>query len=392
VTILDNNIFERLIERKNTGAVKWDYTEEIYGAKDLLPMWVADMDFPSPEPVQKALIDRIQHPVFGYTTSSKTINAVIQAWMKKRHDWDIKKEWIMFSPGVVSALATAIQAFTDPGDKVMLQSPVYTPFFNMITSNDREVINSPLQVTENRFSIDFSDFEEKLKSGVKLFLLCNPHNPGGRIWTKDELVKIGELCHKYGVTIISDEIHADLYLAPNKHIPLASIDDRFAAITVTLMAPSKTFNIAGLQSSVMITENEEYQKKLKAVQDRNAFHGLNLFALTAMEAAYRDGEAWLNELLVYLKENIEITIDFINRELPDIGCMNPEASYLIWLDCRKLGLTDENLKKSLIEKGKLALEAGTKYGPGGEGFVRMNIGCPRDILLDGLQRLKKSFS
>ncbi|CAH0344602.1 MalY/PatB family protein [Bacillus sp. CECT 9360] len=389
---MDNKLFETLIERKNTGAVKWDYLGEIYGAEDLLPMWVADMDFPSPEPVQKALIDRIKHPVFGYSAPSKTINDTIQAWMKARHGWDIKKSWIMFSQGVVSALAVTIQAFTEPGDKVMLQSPVYTPFFDMIKNNEREVVNSQLHVSENRFTIDFTDFEEKLKSGVKLFLLCNPHNPGGRIWTKEELAQIGELCEKYGVIIISDEIHGDLYLPEFKHIPLASIDKRYANITVTLMAPSKTFNIAGLQSSLMITENMELQKKIKAVQDRNAFHGLNLFGLTAMEAAYRDGEDWLNGLVAYLKENVEITRDLISRELPEIGFMYPEASYLVWLDCRKLGLTDEELKKSLVEKGKLALEPGTKYGPGGEGFVRMNIGCPRSILLEGLQRLKKSFS
>lgn len=389
---MDSTLFEMLIERKNTGSLKWDFTGEVYGDKDLLPMWVADMDFPSPEPVQKALIERIQHPFFGYVVPPVNIYDSIQVWMKKRHDWDVRKPWIMFSPGVVSALATAIQAFTSPGDKVMLQSPVYTPFFTVITNNEREVANNRLVLTENRFTIDFSDFEDKLKNGVKLFLLCNPHNPGGRIWIREELTQIGELCLKYGVIIISDEIHADLYLPAFKHVPIASIDERFARLTVTLMAPSKTFNIAGLQSSIMITENEDFQKRLKSVQDRNAFHGLNLFGMTAMEAAYREGEAWLIELLAYIKKNIDITIDFINRELPDIACMSPEASYLIWLDCRKLGLTDEELKKSLIEKGKLALEPGTKYGPGGEGFVRMNIGCPRHVLMDGLQRLKKSFT
>ncbi|PLT34032.1 MalY/PatB family protein [Bacillus sp. V5-8f] len=388
---MDSNFFETLIERRNTGAVKWDYTGEVFGEKELLPMWVADMDFPSPEPVQKALTERIQHPVFGYTGPPSGIYDSIKGWMKKRQDWDVKKQWIMFSPGVVSSLATAIQALTNPGDKVMLQSPVYTPFFDMIRKNDREVVNSQLSLTENRFTIDFSDFEDKLKNGVKLFLLCNPHNPGGRIWTKEELTHLGELCHKYGVTIISDEIHADLYLPPFNHVPIASLDERFAKQTVTLIAPSKTFNIAGLQSSVIITENPEYRAKLKAVQERNAFHGLNLFAMTAMDAAYREGGEWLTQLLSYIKQNVEITIEFIGRELPDISCMYPEASYLIWLDCRKLGMSDEELRKSLIQKGKLALEPGPKYGPGGEGFVRMNIGCPRSVLMDGLQRLKKSF-
>ncbi|RFU63746.1 MalY/PatB family protein [Peribacillus glennii] len=387
-----SNLFETLIERKNTGAVKWDYTGEIFGEKDLLPMWVADMDFPSPEPVQKALTERIQHPVFGYTGPPAGIYDSFTGWMKKWHGWDVMKQWILFSPGVVSSLATAIQAFTDPGDKVLLQSPVYTPFFDMITKNGREVVNCPLTLSENRFTIDFTDFEDKLKSGVKLLLLCNPHNPGGRIWTIAELTQIGELCHKYGVIIVSDEIHADLYMPPFKHVPIASIDERFAKLTVTLSAPSKTFNIAGLQSSVIITENEEFRKKLKAVQERNAFHGLNLLALTAMDAAYREGEEWLTQLLAYIKNNIEITLDFIKRELPDISCMYPEASYLIWLDCRKLGMSDDELRKALIQKGKLALEPGPKYGPGGEGHVRMNIGCPLPVLMDGLQRLKKAFS
>ncbi|MFJ7470415.1 MalY/PatB family protein [Peribacillus frigoritolerans] len=392
--ILNKSIFEEQINRENSGSAKWDknFLTSLYGREDVLPMWVADMDFPSPEGIQKALMERLNHPIFGYTVPSETVFTEIQSWLKDRHSWQIDTKWISFSSGVVSAIGTTIQAFTNPGDKILLQSPVYTPFFDMIKNNDREVVNSPLIIEKDRFEIDFSDFEDKLKSGVKLFLFCSPHNPGGRVWTKDELLRIGELCEKYNVVIVSDEIHADLFHSTSRHYPIGSLSEKLADMTVTLMAPSKTFNIAGLQASFLITSNEKLQKQLQKAQTKLAFHGLNIFALTAMEAAYREGLEWLEDMIGYIEENIKVAEEFIAAEIPSLHVMHPEASYLLWIDCRDLGLTDTGIKDRLIHQGKLALEPGSKYGPGGEGFVRMNLGCSRSVLMDGLNRLKMAFS
>ncbi|MFJ7366397.1 MalY/PatB family protein [Peribacillus frigoritolerans] len=391
---MNKSIFEEQINRENSGSAKWDknFLTSLYGREDVLPMWVADMDFPSPEGIQKALMERLNHPIFGYTVPSETVFTEIQSWLKDRHSWQIDTKWISFSSGVVSAIGTTIQAFTNPGDKILLQSPVYTPFFDMIKNNDREVVNSPLIIEKDRFEIDFNDFEDKLKSGVKLFLFCSPHNPGGRIWTKDELLRIGELCEKYDVVIVSDEIHADLFHSTSRHYPIGSLSEKLADMTVTLMAPSKTFNIAGLQASFLITSNEKLQKQLQKAQTKLAFHGLNIFALTAMEAAYREGLEWLEDMIGYIEENIKVAEEFIAAEIPSLHVMHPEASYLLWIDCRDLGLTDTEIKDRLIHQGKLALEPGSKYGPGGEGFVRMNLGCSRSVLMDGLNRLKMAFS
>ncbi|WP_340451092.1 PatB family C-S lyase [Peribacillus butanolivorans] len=392
--ILKESIFEEHINRENTGSVKWDKNslKSLYGREDVLPMWVADMDFPSPVGIQKALIERLNHPIFGYTVPSETVFTEIQSWLRDQHSWPITKEWISFSSGVVSAIGTTIQAFTNPGDKILVQSPVYTPFFDMVRNNDREVVNSPLIIEDDRFKIDFADFEDKLKSGVKLFLFCSPHNPGGRVWTKDELLRIGELCVKYDVIIVSDEIHADLFHSTSRHYPIASLSEQLSDITVTLMAPSKTFNIAGIQASFLITSNDKLQKQLQNAQTKLAFHGLNILALTAMEAAYREGLPWLKDMIAYIEENIKVAEEFIAAEIPALHVMHPDASYLLWIDCRDLGLNDKEIKERLIHQGKLALEPGSKYGPGGEGFVRMNIGCSRSVLLDGLNRLKLAFS
>ncbi|MFD9627968.1 MalY/PatB family protein [Peribacillus muralis] len=392
--ILNKSIFEEHYNRENTGSAKWDKNSllSLFGSEDVLPMWVADMDFPAPEGIQKALIERLNHPIFGYTVPADTVFTEIQNWLKQRHSWQIDKEWISFSSGVVSAIGTTIQAFTSPGDKILLQSPVYTPFFDMIKNNDREVVNSPLLLEDGSFTIDFTDFEDKLKSGVKLFLFCSPHNPGGRVWTKDELLRIGELCEKYDVIIVSDEIHADLYLSTSRHYPIGSLSKKLADLTVTLMAPSKTFNIAGMQASFLITSNEQLQLQLQKAQAKLAFHGLNILALTAMEAAYREGLQWLTDMIGYIEENIKLAEEFIAAEIPALHVMHPDASYLLWIDCRDLGLTDIEIKDRLIHQGKLALEPGSKYGPGGEGFVRMNLGCSRATLQEGLKRLKIAFS
>lgn len=384
--------FHKKINRENSESVKWGLNKVIFGTEDVLPMWVADMDFEPPQEVTAALSKRLEHGIYGYTYTPQTAAESIQNWVKKRHDWDIEPNWVLYSPGVVPSIAIAIHAFTKPGDKVLLQSPVYTPFFNMIENNNRVVVNSQLILEDNRYEIDFADFEEKLKEGVKLFLLCNPHNPGGRAWTEDELRKIADLCIQYDCLILSDEIHSDLIYKPNQHIPIVALKEDYQDHIITCIAPSKTFNLAGLQASAVIIANKNMRNTFKETQGRLGSFGLSTFGTIGLEAAYRYGEEWLEELLLYLKENTKIATDFIEKELPQLTVIEPDGTYLIWIDCRKLGLTDEEIKDKLIKKGKIGLEPGPKYGPGGEGFVRMNLACPQETLEDGLARLKKAFS
>lgn len=384
--------FHHYIDRQNTDSMKWGMTKNLFGSEDVLPMWVADMDFEAPPEVIEALRKRMNHGIFGYSYVPSSAGEAMRDWLIKRHGWNTDLSWILYSPGVVPAIGMAIQALTKPGDKVLIQSPVYTPFFNMIKNNNRVVVNSPLEIKDNKFHINISDFEDKLKQGVKLFLLCNPHNPGGRVWTEEELRKMAELCLKFNVVIVSDEIHSDLIFKPNKHIPLASMDNRFAGQTITFMAPSKTFNLAGLQASAVIIPDERLRRAFQAVQIRLGITSINPFGAIGLETAYRYGEEWLEELLQYLYENVLICKEFIEKEIPGISVMMPDATYLIWLDCRKLGLSDKEIWNALTKKGKLGLEPGPKYGPGGEGFLRMNIGCSRNVLFEGLKRLKKAFS
>ena len=386
-------IFDQLIERKGTSSVKWDQMKFVFGEEDLLPMWVADMDFKPPEAVTQALQKRLSHEIFGYTSIPDSTGEAIREWMKKRHDWEIEADWILYNHGVVPSLGLAILAFTEPGDHILLQSPVYTPFFTMIEANDRKVTNCPLHLVNNRYEIDFEQFEETLKNNhVKLFFLCNPHNPSGRVWKREELKKIAELCQKYHVLILSDEIHSDLVGAPNKHFPIASIDASYREFIITCIAPTKTFNLAGLQASSLIVPNPTLRKKIETIQHQQGFHTLNAFGIIGMEAAYKYGEDWLNQLLFYIKENVHLVKETVEAELPAVKVMEPEGGYLIWIDCRDTGLSDEELKTRLIEKGRLALEPGKKYGPGGEGFLRMNVGCSRETVKEGIARFIKALS
>ena len=380
--------FEEIIDRKGSSSVKWDLTKTVFGKEDVLPMWVADMDFLPPQDVLEALQNRLKHGIFGYTFVGDETASSIKQWVQKRHGWEIETTWLQYSPGVVPAISTIIQALTVPGDKVLVQSPVYTPFFNLVEDNDREIVNAQLDYLDGSYTIDYHAFEESLKKGVKLFLLCNPHNPSGRVWKKEELTKMAELCHKYNVVIVSDEIHSDLVYKSHTHTPLASLNATFQDMTITCIAPSKTFNLAGLQASAMITSNQEIRDKIAGIHKKQGFFTLNTFGIIGMEAAYRHGEQWLEEILEYLQENIRVTKDFLNEHLPELQLVNPEGTYLLWIDCTKLNLSDEELKSRLLDKGKLALEPGTKYGPGGEGFVRMNVACPRETLMDGLDRLR----
>ncbi|MFD1348122.1 MalY/PatB family protein [Oceanobacillus caeni] len=381
------SIFDRVHNRLNTRSMKWDLREFIFQNEDILPMWVADMDFQAPREVNEALIKRAEHGIYGYTVVDNAVKDSIVNWVKTRHDWEINREWLSFSKGVVTSLHMAIRAFTEPQDKILIQTPVYTPFYNVIQAHDREIVKNPLIEENNYYTINFNDFEEKLKSGVKAFILCSPHNPVGRVWKKAELEEMARLCLKYNVLIISDEIHADLVFSGKKHIPIASLSEEIANHTITCMAPSKTFNLAGLEASYVITTNKEKREKLiEEFQKQGHGNGLNTMANTALEAAYNYGSPWLNDLLTVLEGHR----DYVTKELEhntDLRVTPSEGTYLLWIDCSSLGLDAKELKEFMIHKARVGLNAGVDYGEEGKQYMRMNLACPRATIAEGTKRI-----
>lgn len=380
-------IFEKVHDRKNTRSVKWDMLKPIFQTEDVLPMWVADMDFQAPQAVNDALKDRAEHGIYGYTIIDDDVKDSIINWVTKRHDWEIDSDWLSFSPGVVTSLHMAIQAFTEPNDKVLIQSPVYTPFYSVIETHNREVVKNPLQQKDNYYHIDFDDFENKLKQGVKAFVLCSPHNPVGRVWTKEELQEMSRLCLKYDVLILSDEIHGDLIYPNEKHIPIASLSDDIADQTITCMSPSKTFNLAGLQASYIITTDKEKRDALDKQLGSQGHHMLNTMGNTAMEAAYLHGEEWLDELRTVLKEHQEYVTEMFAENTDVLEVTRSEGTYLLWIDCTAMQMDSKQLKKFMIENAKVGLNTGTDYGEEGKTFMRMNIACPRETLEEGVKRI-----
>ncbi|WZL72256.1 pyridoxal phosphate-dependent aminotransferase [Clostridiaceae bacterium 35-E11] len=381
-----------VIARKNTDCLKWDGLEERFGLtdEDLLPMWVADMDFRAPERVIDAIIKRAEHGIFGYAGGYDGYYDAVMHWMKHRHHWEIQKNWITFSPGIVTALNILVRALTHPGDKVIIQPPVYPPFCKAVLNNGCHVVNNPLKFDGTKYVMDFEDLEKKFDPRVKLMILCSPHNPVGRVWTKEELTRLGKLCRKHQVIVISDEIHADLVLKGHCHIPFASISEEFAQNAVICTAPSKTFNIAGLQMSNIIIPNEKIRRQFLIARENIGISKPNVLGIAALEAAYRHGEDWLKELLAYLEENFIFLKKYIEEKIPQIKVIPLESTYLVWLDCRKLTLTKEALEELIHKKAKLVLNQGHTYGNEGKGFVRLNIACPRAVLEEGLQRLEKA--
>jgi len=383
--------FDKIVERKNTNCFKWDYNKQMFDKEDVIPLWVADMDFAAPDAVVQKLIKRAEHGVYGYSFEPEEYYEVFINWLDRRHNWKIKKEWIINATGIVPAINFAIQCFTEPGDNILVQTPVYFPFFESIKKNERKVVNSQLRLIGSKYEIDFEDLEKKLKNDVKIMLLCSPHNPVSRVWSQEELQKIGSLCLQNNVLLISDEIHADLILNNNKHIPISSLSAEIQDITISMYAPSKTFNVAGLSTCSIIIPNEDIRKNYQEFMDKLGLHLINNFGIDAFIAAYKDGEEWLEQLLDYLWKNYKFVQKYLENNIPQIKAIELEGTYLMWLDCRELKLRQKELIGLFVNKAGLGLNDGAVFGSGGYGFMRLNIGCSRKLLKKALDQLKEIF-
>lgn len=380
--------FDKIIDRTNNFSAKWSEMNKNFGTNNLLPMWVADMDFLTAPCVMEALKDRLEQGIFGYTTRPSSYNESIVNWLDNRFSWKINQEWLMFSPAVITSISLLIQNLTQKNDKIMIQEPVYSPFHSIVESNERNLVISPLvKLDDGSYVMDYEDIEAKIKD-VKVFILCNPHNPVGRVWTREELTRLGEICLKHNVLVISDEIHSDIILKNHKHTPFASISKEFRENTITCMAPTKTFNLAGLQSSFLVISNPYYYEVMDKAFSILDIKRNNAFSLVATEAAYNYGEDWLYELIKYIEDNVDFAIDYIKNYMPQLKVKKPEGTYLLWVDFSNLNVDKEDLKNALINKGRIALSDGSSFGIGGDGYYRINLACPRSMVLEGLKRIE----
>ena len=380
--------FDRKINRTGSDCIKYDRIQKEFGTREIIPMWVADMDFATPDFILDAIRKRCELEILGYSNIPEGWFSAIQNWLLKRYHWGVSAKEIGFLPGIVSGIAFVIQCFTEPGDKILIQTPVYPPFIHLPVENGRQLLVNTLKYENGQLQIDFDDFEAKAASGCKLFILCSPHNPGGRIWTKSELQQMADICKRYGILIVSDEIHADLALPGQIHHPIGTVSPEMNGQVITLMAPSKTFNIPGLGSSFYIIQDYDLRHKFRHFLDSAELSNGNIFAFLAAQAAFEKGEEWLSQLTDYLLKNTAYVDSFLKQHIPPIKACIPQASFLIWLDCRELSLSTDELQKFFIHKAKLGLNAGHTFGPGGEGFMRLNIGCPRETLCQAMAQLK----
>lgn len=382
--------FDEIIPRKNSDCLKYDKLQEMFGTDDALSMWIADMDFRTPPFVIEALRRRLDHEVLGYTFCSPKWKPAIQSWVSRRYGWNVKEEEIGFVGGIVPAISFAVQCFTAPNDKILIQPPVYHPYHHVVKDLGRTLVYNPLRLVDGQYEMDFEDFERKAV-GCKLFLLCNPHNPGGRVWNADELSRIADICAKNGVIVISDEIHCDMALTGYKHTVFATVSEAAAQNSVTLMAASKTFNIAGLKSSYHIIKNEALRKQYSEYLTRSELDTAHLFATTAVAVAYNEGDEWLVQMLQYVEENIAFLDKYLKKNMPKISFIRPQASYLVFLDARELGMPQEELVNFFLKEAKVAMNDGTMFGQEGAGFMRMNLGCPRATLEQALKQIKAAY-
>ena len=384
--------FDEVIDRSNFGAIKYDARKEYFQKDDVISMWIADMDFATPPFIIDAITKRLEHPVLGYTLRQDGFYQSIISWMNTRHQWPIEKEWIVFSPGIVPALSMSVLAFTQPGDKIIIQPPVYPPFFWCIKNNQRAIVENPLIHEKGYYRMDFDDLEQKARDGARMLIFCSPHNPVGRVWLEDELKRMVEICKKYNVLILSDDIHADLVYLPHRHIPLQLIAPEYGHKILTCIAPSKTFNLAGMSTSAVIITEADLRKKFEELLETIHVGMGNLFGFVALEAAYQHGHEWLNQLLDYLEGNINFVKSYLIENLPKVSFREPEATYLLWLDFRKYGMTDKELTEFLIHKAGIGPSPGSIFGREGEGFQRINIASPRSIIAKAMDQLAEAFA
>ena len=384
--------FNDIHNRYHTLSMKWDNTKNVFHSDEVLPMWVADMDFKAPDAVNQALKERAEHGIYGYTIISEDIRGNVTNWLKKRHHFNVTTEELVFSPGVITSLHTAIENLTDKNDKIVLQTPVYTPFFNLIKDNEREVVESELLFDGSSYQMDFGDLEEKFKQGAKVFMLCSPHNPVGRVWTKEELKQLADLCMKYDVLIFSDEIHADLTFKDHQHIPIASLSDEISNRTITFMSPTKTFNLAGLQASFMVIADQKKRNMIAKQMGTQGFNMLNTMGVIALNAAYESGLPWLEELLTVIERNKDYAKSRLEKETDNrLTVIDSEGTYLLWMDCSRLNLTDNELQSFMVNQAKVGLNRGSSYGTPGEQFMRLNLACPKHTLEEGINRIVQAI-
>lgn len=384
--------FDEIIDRKGTDALKTDALATRYGDPDLIPLWVADMDFKSPPAIADAIIQRAKHGIFGYTGPSQEYYNSIINWIDIQHEWKIKQEWITFIPGIVKGIAFVLDCFTQRDHQIIIQPPVYHPFRIIPTMHQRTVVNNPLLLQAGQYKMDLDGLKQTIEPASKVLILCNPHNPGGRVWTRQELTDIAEICHERKILVISDEIHSDLAFAPHKHIPFASVSDKAAQNSITFMAPSKTFNIAGIVSSYSIIPNQELREKFNHYLESSELSEGHIFAYLAAQAAYEHGNEWLAQVKDYIWKNIRFVDEYLKTNIPQIKAMIPEASFLVWLDCRELNLSQKELVSLFVNDAKLALNDGVMFGTGGEGYMRMNVGTPLANIQKALDNLKKAVN
>lgn len=383
--------FDEIINRRNTDCLKYDFAVESGMPADVLPLWVADMDFRTAPGIMERIEKDAAFGIYGYTEGRDDYFRAVSAWYEDYFDWKVDRSWLVKTPGIVFAISTAVQALTDEGDAVIIQQPVYYPFSAVIKDNGRVLINNELVLKDGRYEIDFEDFEQKIiENRVKLFILCSPHNPVGRVWSAEELRKLGEICLKYDVKVVSDEIHSDFVYEGRKHHVFATVDPAFAQNSIICTAPSKTFNLAGLQASNIFIPDPQIRAAFKRKISAVGYSQLNMIGLHACQAAYETGREWLEELKVYLKGNLDYARAYLEENIPQIKLIEPEGTYLIWLDCRGLGLTEEELEELIVHKAKLWLDAGTIFGEGGAGFERINMACPRAVLREAFERLDRA--
>lgn len=383
--------FDRMISRDGTASVKHDGRAAYFGTPDVLPLWVADMDFAAPEAVISALSKRAAHPVYGYTFYPDGLFSALIAWLKKRHQWEVEREWILMAPGVVPSLHAAVMAFAQPGEGVIVQPPVYFPFFSAVTTTGRRLILNPLRLENERYTIDFPHLERCAADGARLLLLCSPHNPVGRVWSREELEEILRIARRYNLVVLADEIHADLVYPDQRHITLATLGKDTDNI-VTAVAPSKTFNIPGLGLSSLIAPNPAHRDALVKIFDSLHIGHSNPFSIAAFEAAYQDGETWLDSLMDYLRDTREFVATYLAEHLPAIRLIQPEGTYLLWLDCRSLNMNDAQLRDFFVHKAGLGMSPGIIFGEQGSGFMRLNIGTPREIIAVALERIVQALN